>query len=101
ADASPHQLASRRTTYFRRKKPPIEIRVVRNEHVAGQHLEQLRLELGEAWRIFHHLPRDLRESRNERRNGPLRIHETLEHFRNFSISNHNRRDFDDTVTAVV
>ena len=98
AQATSGQLAPRGTRDFSADKSPIEGRVVRHEHVAFEDTHHFRAHVAEGRLVPHHVPRDVRESRDEWGNGPLRIDERLVHVLHATVAHRDDGDLGDPIT---
>ncbi len=78
-------------------EPPVERDVVPDEHVVPQEIEHPRAHLAEDRLVLHHGWRDVRQSRDENRNRPLRVHERVVGLGDPAIPHHDRRDLRDPV----
>ena len=96
----PDELLAGRAEDFGADEAPVEVRVVRGEHISGDDVEKLRLDSGECRRVLHHVPGDVGELRDEGRNRAARIHQRLENLTQLPVANDYRCDFGDSIGAV-
>src|SRR3954467_7143115 len=66
-EAATRERAPRGALDLHGEKAPVEVRVMRDEDATVEHAEQLIADLGEGWRALHHLPGDVRQTADPRR----------------------------------
>ncbi len=64
-----------------------------------EHAHEIVADVAEARRVLHHLPVDLRERRDHRRDRALGIHQRLERLRDDAVAHHDSRDLRDAVAG--
>ena len=73
-------------------EPPIERGVVRDEDLASQEVHDSRTDLAKCRLVAHHGLRDVRQTRDEWRDRPLRIDERFESIDHPAAADNNGRD---------
>ena len=84
---------------FGRDEAPIEPGIVRDEDMPLEHAEELIANLGKTRGVSDHRRCDVRQSRDHRRNRPLRIDQRVEDGLRRSIADKDHRDLRDAVTG--
>src|SRR5437762_5651469 len=92
---------SSRSRYLARYEAPVEVRVVSDEYFSLEHTHQVRCHPLENGRVLHHVPGDVRQSADKRRNRTLRIDERLEHIDDLAVTDDYRGDLRDLVVEPV